>query len=172
VCRRHGRSTGGRVEIDVPVLLLALAVSVLTGIVFGLAPAVQTSKPDLADALKAARRTGGAGEGRRGRSLLVVLEVALPVVLLAGAALMVRTFLVLQNVNTGVNPDRVLVVGVPLQPATYDTFEKRNRFVLERVERAGALAGVEGVAIGLAFGGAPSPFTIAGQTPDGLGSRR
>ena len=155
-----------RVEINVPVLLFALAVSVLTGIVFGLAPAVQTSKPDVADALKAARSTGGAVEGRRGRSLLVVVEVALSVVLLAGAALMVRTFLVLQNVNMGVNPDRVLVVGVPLQPATYDTLEKRNRFALDLIERLGALPGVEGVGIGLAFGGAPSPFAIAGQTPD------
>jgi predicted permease len=155
-----------RVEINVPVLLFALAVSVLTGIVFGLAPAVQMSKPDVTDALKAARSFGGAADGRRGRSLLVVVEVALSVVLLAGAALMVRTFVVLQNVNMGVNPDRVLVMGVPLQPATYDTLEKRNRFVLELVERVGALPGVEAVAIGLAFGGAPSPFTTAGQTPD------
>ena len=104
--------------------------------------------------------------GRRGRSLLVVIEVALSVVLLAGAALTVRTFLVLQNMDMGVNPERVLVTGVPLQPATYDTLEKRNRFVLELVERVGALPGVEAVAIGLPFGGAQSPFTIAGHTPD------
>ena len=155
-----------RVEINVPVLLFALGISVLTGIIFGLAPALQTSKPDVTDALKAARSTGGAAEGGRGRSLLVVIEVALSVVLLAGAALTVRTFLVLQNMDMGVNPERVLVTGVPLQPATYDSLEKRNRFVLELVERVGALPGVEAVAIGLPFGGAQSPFTIAGHTPD------
>ena len=155
-----------RVEINVPVLLFALGISVLTGIIFGLAPALQTSKPDVTDALKAARSTGGAAEGGRGRSLLVVIEVALSVVLLAGAALTVRTFLVLQNMDMGVNPERVLVTGVPLQPAKYDSLEKRNRFVLELVERVGALPGVEAVAIGLPFGGAQSPFTIAGHTPD------
>ena len=134
-----------RVEINVPVLLFALGISVLTGIVFGLAPALQTSKPEVTDALKAARSTGGASEGRRSRSLLVVIEVALSVVLLAGAALTVRTFLVLQNMDAGVDPDRVLVMGVPLQPAKYDTLDKRNRFIQELIERVGALPGVEAV---------------------------
>jgi len=155
-----------RVEINVPVLLFALGISVVTGIVFGLAPALQTSKPELTDALKAARSTGSASEGRRSRNVLVVIEVALSVVLLAGAALTVRTFLVLQNTDWGVDPHRVLVVGVPLLPAKYDTLEKRNRFIGELVERVGALPGVEAVAIGLPFFGAQSPFAIVGQTRD------
>jgi predicted permease len=155
-----------RVEINVPVLLFAFAISVLTGIVFGLAPALQTSRPDMTEALKAARSTGAAAEGRRSRNLLVVAEVALSVVLLAGAALMVRTFLVLQGTDRGVNPDRVLVMGLPLPPAKYDTLEKRNRFVGEAIERISGLPGVEAVGVGLPFFGAMSPYTIAGQNRD------
>jgi putative ABC transport system permease protein len=155
-----------RVDINVPVLLFALGLSVLTGIVFGLAPALQTSRPDVTDALKASRSTGGATEGRRSRNLLVVIEVALSVVLLVSAGLTIRTFLVLQNIDAGIDPERVLVMGVPLPPAKYDTLEKRNRFVQELVDRVGGLPGVEAAAIGLPFGGPQSPFTIAGQIAD------
>ena len=60
----------------------------------------------------------------------------------------------------------MLVMGVPLQPAKYDSLDKRNRFMQELTERVGGLPGVEAVAIGLPFGGPQSPFTIAGHTPD------
>jgi putative ABC transport system permease protein len=155
-----------RVEINTPVLLFAFGISVLTGIVFGLAPALQTSKTDVTGALKASRSTGASADGRRTRDLLVVVEVALAVVLLVSASLTVRTFLVLQNMDPGINPDRVLAMGVPLPPAKYDTADKRNRFVEELLERVGGLPGVEAVAIGLPFGGNQSPYTIAGQAPD------
>jgi putative ABC transport system permease protein len=79
---------------------------------------------------------------------------------------MVRTFLVLQGTDRGVNPDRVLVMGLPLPPAKYDTLEKRNRFVGELIDRLGGLPGVEAVGIGLPFFGAQSAYTIAGQNPD------
>jgi hypothetical protein len=81
-----------RVTINMTVLFFSLAVSVLTGIVFGLVPALQASRPDLADALKAGGRADGASVGSRTRSVLVIVEVALSVVLLASAGLMVRTF--------------------------------------------------------------------------------
>jgi putative ABC transport system permease protein len=155
-----------RVDINLPVLLFALGVSVLTGIVFGLAPALQTSKPDVTDALKAARSTGGAAEGRRSRNLLVVIEVALAVVLLVSAGLTMRTFFVLQNIDAGIDPDRVLVINVPLPPAKYDTLEKRNRFTRELLERVGGLPGVEATGIGLPLGGPQSPYVIAGQKSD------
>src|SRR5262249_11842452 len=106
-----------RVAINVPVLVFSLAVSLLTGVVFGLVPAMQASKPDVTDALKAGRSTGSGSHGARTRSLLVVAEVALSVVLLVSAGLTVRTFLVLQGTDAGITADRVLVVGVPLPPA-------------------------------------------------------
>src|SRR5688500_6540673 len=155
-----------RVEINIPVLLFALATSVITGIVFGLAPALQSSKADVTEALRASRSTGAATEGSRTRNLLVVIEVALSVVLLVSASLTVRTFFVLQNMDAGINTDRVLVISVPLPPAKYQTLEQRNRFGQELLERAGGLPGVEAATFGLPFGGPQSPYTIAGQSAD------
>ena len=155
-----------RVAINLPVLLFSVTVSLLTGILFGLVPALQSSKTDVTDALRASRSTGAASHGGRTRNLLVVIEVALSVVLLVSAGLTIRTFFVLQNMDTGVAADRVLIVGVPLPPAKYATLEQRNRFAQDLLERVGALPGVESVTIGLPFGGPQSPFTIVGQVAD------
>jgi putative ABC transport system permease protein len=155
-----------RVTINTPVLLFSLGVSVLTGIVFGLVPAVQMSKPDVTDVLKASRSTGQGAHGGRTRNLLVVLEVALSVVLLVSAALTMRTFFVLQNVDSGVRSDRVLMVGVPLPPTKYATLDQRNRFAQELLERIVNLPGVEAATIGHPFGGPQSSYTITGQIPD------
>ena len=155
-----------RVTINMPVLLFSLGVSLLTGIVFGLVPALQTSKPDITDALRAGRSTGAGTHGSRTRNLLVVIEVALSVVLLVSAGLTVRTFFVLQNMDPGIKADRVLLVGVPLPPAKYTTLDERNRFAGELLDRIGALPGVEAATVGHPFGGPQSSFAIAGQTAD------
>ena len=155
-----------RVTINTPVLLFSFVVSLLTGIVFGLVPALQTSKPDVTGALKASRSTGAGTHGGRTRNLLVVVEVALSVVLLVSAGLTVRTFLFLQNIDAGIKTDRVLIVGVPLPPAKYATLAQRNRFAEELLERIGTLPGVEAATFGLPFGGPQSPFTIVGQVAD------
>ena len=155
-----------RVAINIPVLMFSLGVSVITGVVFGLVPALQASKADVTDALRAGRSTGAETHGGRTRNLLVVVEVALAVVLLVSAGLTVRTFFVLQNLDPGINAERVLIVGVPLAPAKYTTLEGRNRFAQELLERVSALPGVEAATIGLPLGGPQSPFSIAGQAPD------
>ncbi len=155
-----------RVAVNVPVLLFSLGVSLLTGIVFGLVPALHASSPDVTGALKAGRSTGAGTHGSRTRNLLVVIEVALSVVLLVSAGLTIRTFLALQNVDAGIQADRVLIVGVPLPPAKYTTLDQRNRFAEELLERVGRLPGVEAATIGLPFGGPQSPFTIPGQAAD------
>jgi putative ABC transport system permease protein len=155
-----------RVTINVPVLLFSLAVSLLTGIVFGLVPALQNSKADVTDALRAGRSTGAETHGGRTRNLLVVIEVALSVVLLVSAGLTVRTFVVLQNMDPGIKTDNVLLMGVPLPPAKYRTLDERNRFAQELLERVGGLPGVEAATFGLPIGGPQSPFEIAGQVPD------
>jgi putative ABC transport system permease protein len=155
-----------RVTINLPVLLFSLGVSLLTGVLFGLVPALQGSKADVTDALRAGRSTSAGASGGRTRNMLVIIEVALSVVLLVSAGLTVRTFLVLQNLDRGVSADRVLIVGVPLPPARYATLEQRNRFANDLLERVGALPGVEAVTVGLPFGGPQSPFAIAGQVPD------
>jgi predicted permease len=155
-----------RVAINIPVLVFSLGVSLLTGIAFGLVPALHTSKTDVTDALKAGRSTGAGTHGGRTRNLLVVIEVALSVVLLVSAGLTVRTFFVLQNMDAGIKTDRVLIMGVPLPPAQYTTLEQRNRFAQELLERVGTLPGVEAATLGLPFSGPQSPFTIVGQAAD------
>ncbi len=155
-----------RVAVNLPVLAFALVVSVLTGIVFGLVPALHTSRSDITDALKAGRSTGTGTQGGRTRNLLVVIEVALSVVLLVSAGLTVRTFFVLQNMDAGLTVDRVLLMGVPLPPAKYATLDERNRFAEELLDRVGALPGVEAATLGHPFGSPQSPFTIVGQNPD------
>ena len=156
-----------RVAINTPVLFFSLVISVFTGIVFGLVPALQSSRPDVVDALKAGRGAGDGSRGGRTRNLLVVAEVTLAVVLLVSAGLMIRTFLVLQNVDTGLRAENVLMIGAPLPPAKYPTLERRNLFAQQLLERVADLPGVEAVTIGnggMPFGGFQSLFTIEGQS--------
>jgi putative ABC transport system permease protein len=155
-----------RVTINIPVLLFSLAVSLVTGIVFGLAPALKSSREDVGSAFKSGRGTGAEAHGGGLRGVLVVIEVALSVVLLAGAGLTIRTFYVLQSMDPGINPDRVLAVGVPLPALKYTTLAQRNRFAQDILDRVGALPGVEAATFGLPFGGPSSAFTISGETTD------
>jgi putative ABC transport system permease protein len=152
-----------RVTMNMPVMLFALVVSVLTGVIFGLVPALQSSKPDLTDALKASRSTGSGAHGSRTRDLLVVIEVALSVVLLVSAGLTVRTFLVLQHTDSGIRAEHVLLVGVPLPPKKYTTLEQRNLFTQQLLERVSTLPGVEGTSVGVPFGGPQTTYRIVGQ---------
>lgn len=155
-----------RVTINTPVLVFSFAVAVLTGIVFGLLPAMQTSRPDVIDALKSGRGAGEGSGGGRTRSLLVIAEVALAVVLLVSAGLTVRSFFVLQQIETGIGSKNLLLVGVPLPATKYDTLERRNIFAHELLERVSGLPGVEAVSIGnggAPFGGPQSPLSIAGD---------
>jgi putative ABC transport system permease protein len=140
---------------------------VLTGIVFGLVPALQSSRPDVVGALKTGRGAGEGTQGGRTRNVLVVAEVAMAVVLLVSAGLMVRTFLTLQKIDVGMQAQNVLMVGVPLPAAKFPTLEQRNLFAQQMLERVAALPGVEAASIGnggAPFGGPQSPFTIVGQS--------
>ena len=155
-----------RVSINTPVLVFSVVVSVLTGILFGLVPALQSSRPDVVGALKAGRGAGEGTQGGRTRNVLVVAEVALAVVLLVSAGLMVRTFLVLQQLDLGMQARNVLMINVPLPAAKFTTLEQRNVFAQQFLERVAALPGVEAASIGnggAPFGGPASPFTIVGQ---------
>jgi putative ABC transport system permease protein len=118
-------------------------VTLLTSVIFGVAPALQASKVNLNEALKdGGRSASGAGRHRMLRSL-VVAEVALSLVLLIGAGLMMRSFMRLQHTSPGLNPDNLLTLRLDLPAAKYNLREKRYAFYKELLERIRALPGVE-----------------------------
>lgn len=156
-----------RIVINGYVLLFTLVVSVLTGILFGLAPALRCSRPNLVEALKdGTRGAGNAARGQTMRSGLVVAEIALSVVLLAGASLAIRSFETLLHMSPGYEPQRMLRVQVTLPPKQYPTLDQRTRFADTVVQNIQRLPGVQSVAIGngaMPYGGASSTYSIEGQ---------
>jgi putative ABC transport system permease protein len=127
------------------VLSFTCAITVLTGFAFGLAPALQTSKLDLNQALKEGGRTGGESHNKA-RSALVVSEVALAMVLLVGAGLMMKSLLRLLEVDPGFKTGNLLTMRVSLPPATYSDQMKVDAFYKQLLTRTEALPGVKGAA--------------------------
>ncbi|HEX8072781.1 MAG TPA: ABC transporter permease [Pyrinomonadaceae bacterium] len=128
---------------DARVFVFTCAVTVLTGLVFGLVPALQASRLDLNDALKEGGR-GGAESARRNRvrALLMTAEIALSFMLLAGAGLLVRSFVRLRETRPGFNPDGVLTMRLSLPPGKYAQGEPRAQLYRQVCERVAALPGV------------------------------
>ena len=163
-------------SIDARVFLFALGVSILTGLVFGLAPALSASKTDLAAALKEGGRGGSAG-ARQGRlrSALVVVEVALSLVLLVGAGLLVKSFRQLLTTDPGYSPERVLSVTVALNTQKFADDDSRAGYYREAVARIGQLPGVEAAGLTrlLPLGRSDifNTFQIAGRPPFAPGER-
>jgi putative ABC transport system permease protein len=132
--------------LDPTVLAFTLAASVLTGLVFGLAPALSASKLDLNESLKEGGRGATGGRARnRVRSLLIVSEVALSLVLLVGAGLLVKSFLKLRNTDPGFNPENVLTASISLPSAQYSEDARIAQFYRQAIERVSQLPGVESV---------------------------
>jgi putative ABC transport system permease protein len=135
--------------LDVRVLLFTLGISVLTGLIFGLAPAVQSSKLDLNESLKEGGRGSTEGLRRnRVRSLLIVVEVALSLVLLISAGLLIKSFMRLRDVNPGFNPNNVLSVSISLPQVKYADEAKQAAFyrdVLERIRETPGVVSAGGI---------------------------
>ena len=156
------------VGLDINVLVFTAVVSVLTGVIFGLAPALQASRADLQDALKEGGRNAGGGAARnRVRAVLVVVEVALSLVLLVGAGLLGRSFVLLSEVRPGFSADHVLTTDLSLVKAKYPQPEQQQAGFAEIVRRAAAIPGVEAAAViyPLPLGGDSNSgtFLIAGR---------
>ena len=132
--------------INLPVLIFTLALSVLSGLLFGLAPALQVSKPDLNSALKENSRQSS-GRSHWLRSSLVVAEVALSLVLLVGAGLFFRSFITLFKTDPGFNPDNVLTMNLILSPDKYKEESQNVAFYGDLVQRVKARPGVESAAV-------------------------
>jgi putative ABC transport system permease protein len=143
--------------INAPVLLFTLGLSVVSGIVFGLVPALQASRTNLNDSLKEGGRQTSASSHRL-RSSLVVFEFALSLVLLVGAGLLTRSFLALVKTDPGFNPDHVLTMNLMLPAAKYKDQPARAAFYNDLVQRVKTQPGVESAAVVnyLPLGGANS----------------
>jgi putative ABC transport system permease protein len=136
------------VTVDAGVLVFTLAVSLLTGLLFGLVPAAQALKLDLNEMLKEGGRDASSGRGgNRVRSMLVVAEVAVSLVLLVGAGLLINSFLRLRNLDPGFRADHLLTMSVVLPPQKYPDQARRSAFYSELTSRVEALPGVRSAAV-------------------------
>ena len=155
------------VVINLPVLIFALSVSVLSSVVFGLAPAVHGSRGDLVGTFRESAR--GVSGGRREaaiRNVTVVASLALSLLLLVGASLMIRTLFALEQVQLTFNPQSILTVRVPLPEKQYDKPERRVAFFTELLARVDALPGVRAAGLntgGHPFGNMGAPVEVPGN---------
>jgi len=145
-------------HIDAWVLAFTVALSALTGVLFGLFPSLQISRPNLADVLRESGSAAGrSASGRTGllgvspRGLLVIGQVALSVVLLIGATLLIRSFARLHSVNTGFQSSNLLTMRVDLPTARYNTDPKRAAFFNDLVPRIESIPGVRGAAMAMSL---------------------
>jgi len=135
------------IHIDSRVLAFTFVIAIVTGLVFGLAPALDSSRTDLNETLKeGARGSTGGIAGRRVRNLLVVSEVALTVMLLIGAALMMRSLYSLQKVKPGFNPENVLTMMVNVPAYKYSKDDQIRTFYQQALDRIQSLPGVQSAA--------------------------
>lgn len=158
------------VAVDGPVLLFALGITLVTGLLFGLAPTLQAARPNLTGALKEGARGSRGRASTRARNTLVVAEIALAVMLLAAAGLLLRSFARLQEIDLGFQAENVLKLHLTLPDTRYDEEAKRRAFVDGLTERLEGLPGVESAGVtvwGLPLTGGVNvwSFTIAGRPP-------
>ncbi|MGA8151856.1 MAG: ABC transporter permease [Terriglobales bacterium] len=170
----------GEIRIDGAVLGFAALLSFVTGVLFGLVPALTASRPDLAGVLRgsgeAPSATGSKSRLRFGpRGLLVVGQVALSIVLLIGATLLIESLARVYRVDPGFETSHLLTMNISLSPTRYDTDEKRARFYDELVERAESLPGVRSAAVTLTLPMSDTwmgaPVQLAGTAPMKLNER-
>ena len=136
------------INIDGKVLFFTVLISLLTGVIFGLAPAIQASNFNLNETLKEGGRDSGSGSrGNRLRSLLVISEVAVSFILLIGAGLLINSFLHLRNLDPGFRADHLLTMKVQLPELKYPDQARRSAFYTEVMRRVRALPGVQSVAV-------------------------
>jgi len=164
-----------QVALDLPVVAFTMAVALGTGLIFGLVPALMATS-SASDALREGGRHGAGPRSRRALATLVVTEVALSLVLLAGAGLLMRSFVRLQSVSPGFRPENVLTARVQLPVARYDNPRRSAAFFTDAVSRIAALPGVRSAAgvsflplagpgIGTSFYRADQPEPAAGEAP-------
>ncbi len=154
------------VALDSRALAFALGLSVLTGVVFGLFPAIQATRPDLAGCMKeGSRGSGTGGTKHRLRSGLVVTEVALAFLLLTGSGLLIRSFFEMLNVDTGFTTENVVTAGLPIPTKRFPNADALNTYLRQVTAAISSLPGIREVALTSALPmqgwGYGMPFQIA-----------
>lgn len=155
---------------DGRVLLFTMAIALVTSLVFGLAPAIDASKPNLNEALKEGGRGSGGGSSRNLlRSILVVAEIALAVVLVTASGLMFRSLVRLQSVNPGFDAQNLITLEVELPDAKYHANQQQIGFQKQLIERVVAIPGVKSVAtvdnLPFSDNAFNTSFTVEGRPP-------
>ncbi len=162
---------GANVAADWRVVVFALAISIATGILFGLIPALQASQTDLNVALKeSGGRTGSSFRQNKARSLLVVGEMALALVLLTGSGLLIRTFVAMHTATHGFDPHNLLTLQIQLSGDRFQKPADVIDLVRSSLDRIRAVPGVEAAAASCCFPTSPvpsGPFVISGLPLDG-----
>jgi predicted permease len=166
----------GEIRIDGPVLLFAVALSLLAGLVFGLAPALSASRPDLAEILRGTGEAASVPGPLRihPRSLLVVGQVALSTVLLVSAALLIESLARVYRVDPGFQVSHLLTMRLSPSPVRYDTTQKRAAFYQSVIDQINSLPGVNSAAITRTLpltGWAAAPIQVIGQAELKLNER-
>ena len=156
------------VGLDGTVLAFAAGLTLVTGVIFGLVPALQVSRPELTPALREGGRGSAGPAGQRARRSLIVAEVALALVLLVGSGLFLRTFLRLQSVDLGFNPENVLAGAIVPPQVKYSSAAERLALYDRLLDRAAAIPGLKSAALAsvLPLGGdSDMTIFIEGQPP-------
>ncbi len=155
------------IRIDAAVLSFTLALTVLAGVLFGLAPALSLLRPDVGETLKEGGRGTSSGTGRgRLRSAFIVCEVALSLVLLVGSALLIKSFAKLQELDLGFRSEGLMTMQIALPQTKYESPEQRSVFFRELLGRIERMAGVESAAAANALpmsGGNFQDFLVEGR---------
>jgi putative ABC transport system permease protein len=155
-------------HVNVPVLAFTVAIAILTGVIFGLAPAFQSSRPQLAQLMQSSsRRTTGGGQGKRTHRVLVAGQIALTLLLLTSAAAAMNGFIRLVRADLGYDPHNTISVGIPVHQNAHVSWEDRSTYFTQLLKRISAMPEV--VAAGISSNATPpsngwtQPFEILGR---------
>ena len=159
----------GEVAINAPVFLFTFAAAIFSTLLFALVPALQVTRPNVNESLQEGNRGAVGPESHHLRRLLIIAQVALSLLLLAGAGLLIKSFANLRATKPGFDPQRALVADLILPKAKYPESEKHRQFFEQTLAKLGALPGVEaaGAAFPMPFSNndSSSSFSIVGQPP-------
>jgi predicted permease len=135
------------IQINMPVLLFSVGLALLTGILFGLSPSLQLSRPDVSAIMQASSKRTGGVSGKRLHVALIAGQIALTLVLLAAAGAAIEGFLHLMHTNLGYDPHNTMSVGIPVHDNTYTTWEVRKQYFDNLLHKVGELPSVASIAV-------------------------